>query len=396
MSERRVVVTGMGVLATCGIGKQNFWDGICNSKPDSPDRRVKDFDPTLYFNNEKEIRRQDRFCHFAVAAVDEAIKETGESLLGVNPEKVGVHIGTGVGGLESIETQAHIFNEAGPRRVTPFLIPMMMPNAAAATVSIRYGFQGPCETTTTACSAGTQSIGNAYYTILQGRCDVMVAGSAEASNTPLGLQAFINMTATSSLGISRPFDVRRDGFLHSEGAGILILEELDHAKSRGAEILAELCGYATNADAHHITAPSPQGAGASECMRLALESAKMNSSDIKHINAHGTSTPLNDAGEADAIAKVFGSPSPPVTSIKGVTGHALGASGSLEAVATVLSIQNKLLPPTFGYEEPDPEMPQINIVHPDPQEWEPGPCISNSFGFGGHNASLIINAYLGD
>lgn len=393
MSERRIVVTGMGVLGTCGIGKEAFWDGICNSKPDSPDRSIKDFDPTPYFANSKEIRRQDRFCQFAIAAVTEAMEQTGDSLMETNPSKIGVHIGTGVGGLESIETQAHIYKDSGPRRVTPFLIPMMMPNAAAATVSIRYGFQGPCETTTTACSAGTQSIGNAYYTILSGRCDVMVTGSAEASNTPLGIQAFINMTATSNLGISRPFDARRDGFLHSEGAGILILEELEHAKKRGVEILAEVRGYAANADAHHITAPSPQGSGASECMRLALESAKMNAGEIKHINAHGTSTPLNDAGEAKAIVKVFGSPGPPVTSIKGVTGHALGASGALEAVTTVLSIQNKLLPPTFGYEEPDPKIPEINIVHPNPQEWEPGPCISNSFGFGGHNASLIIDAY---
>lgn len=390
MDNRRVVVTGMGVIANCGLSQDEFWEALCHSAPDSPDRQIRNFDPEPFFDTPKEARRQDRFAQFALATVTQALDQAGESFLKSNPARIGVHVGTGVGGLESIEIQAEVFREKGPRRVSPFLIPMMMPNAAAAAISIRYGFQGPCETTTTACTTGTQSIGNAYLAILGGRADAMVAGSAEASNTSLGIQAFINMTATSREGISRPFDKRRDGFLQSEGCGILILEELSHAEARGAKILGEIHGYGTNADAHHITAPSPQGVGAAACMELALESANMKPDEIKHINAHGTSTPLNDACEAEAIAKVFGQDNPPATSIKGITGHALGASGSLEAVASILSIQNKQLPPTFGFEERDPDLPEINIVQKEPQDWEPGPIISNSFGFGGHNASVIF------
>ncbi len=396
MVERRVVVTGIGVLSSCGIGKEAFWETICSKSPGEPvaDRhrgRIADFDPSPYFDSPKAARRQDRFCQFALGSVIEAMEEAGE--LKADPSRVGVHIGTGVGGLQSIEEQVLVCNTKGPRWVSPFLVPMMMPNAASAAVSIRYGFKGPCETTTTACAAGTQSIGNAYLTIKHNRCDVMITGGAEASNTPTGEQSFINMTATSKTGISRPFDLNRDGFLHAEGSGVLVIEELEHAQQRGAQILAEIVGYATNADAHHITAPSPQGSGAIECMEMALEDAGLNPNDIAHINAHGTSTPLNDAAEAEAIQKVFGSPGPAVTSIKGMTGHALGASGAMEAVTIVLSLQKGLIPPTANYKTPDPDVAPVNLVINEPAKWEPGPAISNSFGFGGHNACLIFDAY---
>lgn len=386
-ASRRVVITGIGVLSPAGAGKQEFFEGLCGQSP-SPPLLIENFDPACVFENPKEVRRHDRFAQFALACAAEALEQAGD--LNCDPDRIGVHIGTGVGGLSTIESQV-LLREQSPRRVSPFLVPMMMPNAAAAAVSMRYGFRGPCETTTTACAASTQSLGNAFNTIRWGRCEVMVAGGSEASNTPTGTQGFINMTATSSAGVSRPFDKDRDGFLHAEGAAVLVLEELEHAVSRGATVLAEILGYATNADAHHITAPSPGGMGAIACMELALADAKITAEEITHINAHGTSTPLNDANEAEAINKVFGSPGPPVTSTKGVTGHPLGAAGAVEAVAITLAMQKRLIPPTANYATVDPDMAPIQIVAPDPVEWEPGIAISNSFGFGGHNATLVIS-----
>ena len=293
----------------------------------------------------------------------------------------------------TVETYVVTHFVRGPKRVSPFLIPMMMPNAAAAAVSMRYGFQGPCDATSTACAAGTQSIGNAAELIRSGRCDVMLAGGSEASNSPTGMQGFTNMTALSSVGISRPFDRDRDGFLHAEGSGLLVLEELQHARSRGAVPLAEIAGYASTADAYHLTAPSPGGTGAMACMNRAIADAGLSPADIVHINAHGTSTPLNDSVEAEAIYKIFGSPGPAVTSTKGVTGHALGAAGAIEAAAVVLSIDRGEIPPTAGYENPDPEMAPIRVVAPEGVAWEPGPSLSNSFGFGGHNATLVITPF---
>ena len=394
MTNRRVVVTGTGVLASCGIGKTAFWEGI--NKPDySNTCTIEEFDPLLYFDSPKSARRQDRFSQFAMACTIEALEQANvEQLISeTDPNRIGVHIGTGVGGLGTIEEQVMVFNTKGDRWVSPFLVPMLMANAASAAVSIKYGFSGPCETTTTACAAGTHSIGNAWLAIKYDRCDVMITGGSEASNTPTGRQAFVNMTATSKAGISRPFDLERDGFIHSEGCGILVIEELEHAKQRGANILGEIIGYASNADAHHITAPSPQGAGAVHCMELAIASAGIKPKDITYVNAHGTSTPLNDANEAEAIMRVFGSSGPAVTSTKGVTGHALGASGGIEAVGTMLSLQNKQIPPTANHKTLDPKIAPINIVNDGPQAWEPGPAISNSFGFGGHNATLVMDAY---
>ncbi len=387
MSRRRVVVTGVGVLASCGVGQEDFFQGLL-SEPNKGLRVVAGFEPSHFFKNLKEQRRCDRFAQFAIACATEAVEQAGD--LNPDPERVGVWIGTGVGGLMSIETYVLNHFVKGPKRVSPFLIPMMMPNAAAAAVSMRFGYQGPCEATSTACAAGTQSIGNATEQIRNGRCEVMLAGGSEASNSPTGMQGFGNMTALSSTGRSRPFDRERDGFMHAEGCGVLVLEELEYARSRGAKALAEVLGYASTADAHHITAPSPGGAGAVACMERALADADLEPSEVAHINAHGTSTPLNDRAEAEAIHKIFGYPGPAVTSTKGVTGHALGAAGAIEAAAVVLAIQRRTIPPTAGFVAPEADMPHVRIVAPDPLPWEPGPSLSNSFGFGGHNATLIF------
>jgi 3-oxoacyl-[acyl-carrier-protein] synthase II len=307
-----------------------------------------------------------------------------------DPERAAVIWGTGVGGLETLEEQIATRLEKGARRVSPFLVPMMMANAASASLSMRYGLQGPCETTVTACAAATHAIGSAARLIANGRCDVVLSGGSEAAMTPTGIAGFANMTALSSRGISEPFSAGRDGFVMTEGAGVLVLEEMARAEARGATILAEVLGAASTADAHHITAPSPGGTGAITCMELALLDAGIGPSDVGHINAHGTSTPLNDAAEAEAIAKVFGTPGPPVTSTKGVTGHALGAAGAIEAVAAVLSIRHALIPPTAGTVARDPELAPIDLVIGAPRAWTPGPVLSNSFGFGGHNGCLVI------
>ena len=382
---RRVAVTGVGVIATAGMGKDAFWAGLCRPGPVGP-RRVEDFDPAAWFGP-KEMRRVDRFAQMAAAAADMALDDGGSPE--VDPDRAGVTIGTGVGGLNTLEEQIRIHDEKGPRRVSPFLVPMMMPNAAAGTVSIRRGWRGPCETTVTACAAGTHSIGNGARLIATGRCDVVLAGGSEAAITDVAVAGFSNMTALSNAGISRPFDFGRDGFVIAEGAAVLLLEELESARARGAHIYALIGGAASTADAHHITAPSPGGSGAATCMELALEDAGVAPEDIRHINAHGTSTPLNDAAEAEAINKVFGTPGPPVTSTKGVTGHALGAAGAIEAVALALSIEKSLIPPTSGYEHPDPAL-QIDVVAGAPRAWDPGPALSNSFGFGGHNGCLVM------
>ena len=386
---RRVAITGIGVIATCGIGKEAFWEGLLATPADGT-REVPDFDGTPFFGP-KEVRRVDRFSQFAVAASEQAIADAGGlEGLAADPDRVGVFIGTGVGGLKTLEEQIWVFHDKGPRRVSPFMVPMIMANAGGATVSMRYGMRGPCETTVTACASGTQSIGNAGRVIATGRADVMLAGGAEAACTGVAEAAFGNMTALSRTGRSRPFDSTRDGFVMAEGAAVVILEEWGRAVARGARIYAELAGAASNADAYHITAPSPGGPGAAACMEQAIFDAGLRTQDIAHINAHGTSTPLNDAAEAEAIIKVFGTPGPPVTSTKGVIGHALGAAGALETVASVLTIVHRLIPPTAGLVEMDPDI-HLDVVHGEPRSWEPGPTLSNSFGFGGHNGCLVVS-----
>ena len=389
MLGRRVAVTGIGVVAPAGIGKDAFWRGLLSPAPNGF-RQVDDWDPTPYFDNPKEARRSDRVSQFTLAAAAEALEQAGE--ISADPARRGTFVGTGVGGIGTLEEQIEVRLSKGERRVSPFLVPMMMANAPAATISMRYGWQGPCENTVTACAAGTHAIGNAARMVADGRCDVVMAGGAEAPFTPTAVAGFGNMTALSNSGDSRPFDANRDGFVMAEGAAILVLEAWELAEARGATILGEVLGSASTADAHHITAPSPGGVGAVTCMQLAMDDAGITPDQVRHINAHGTSTDKNDAAEAEAVAKVFGTDDsgPLVTSTKGITGHALGAAGALEAVAVLLAMQHGKVPPTAGLTERDPELPAINIVEGGPADWEPGPALSNSFGFGGHNGTLVL------
>jgi len=381
---RRVAVTGLGAVTCCGVGVDALWDGLLH--PSVVGGAVRGFEPTDWFGP-KEVRQLDRFAQLSIASADMAVTGAGE--LGVDPAKAGVVFATGVGGLETLATQVGVFNEKGPDRVSPRLVPMMMANAGAAGISMRLGWRGPSEVICTACAAGTHAIAAAARLIATGRCDVAIGGGSEASMVPVALAAFANMTALSTSGFSRPFDARRDGFVMTEGAAALVLEDWDRALARGATIYAEVAGAASTADAHHITAPAPDGAGAVACMELALADADITPADVGHINAHGTSTPLNDLAEARAIGKVFGEPGPLVTSTKGVTGHGLAAAGAIEAVAAVLTIHHATIPPTAGYEEPDPEI-TIRVVHGEPRRWQPAAVLSNSFGFGGHNGCLVL------
>jgi 3-oxoacyl-[acyl-carrier-protein] synthase II len=381
---RRVAITGLGAVTCCGVGVDALWDGLLH--PSVIGGPVRDFDPEQWFSA-KEVRQVDRFAQFSIAAADLAAKDAGE--IDADPAKSGVIFATGVGGFDTLAEQVGVYNERGARRVSPRLVPMMMANAGAAGISMRLGWHGPAEVIVTACAAGTHAVAAAGRLIASGRCDVVMSGGAEASLHPVAIAAFTNMTALSTSGNSRPFDIRRDGFVSTEGSAALVLEDWDRAVARGATIYAELAGAGSTADAHHITAPSPDGAGAVACMELALADAGISASDVGHINAHGTSTPLNDLAESRAINKVFGEPGPLVTSTKGVTGHGLGAAGAIEAVASALTIHHSLIPPTAGYEQPDPEI-TIRVVQGEPVAWEPSAVLSNSFGFGGHNGCLVL------
>lgn len=385
---RRVAITGYGVVAPCGMGKEAFWAGL-NGPGITSGRSIEiaDWDPLPYFENAKEARRADRVEQLAVAAAAECFEHAGRP--DVDPSRFGTIFGTGVGGLRSTQEQIEVLIEKGERRVSPFLVPMMMPNAAGAAISMRYGLRGPNETVCTACAAATHAIGYGARLIAWGMIDACVTGGSEAAGCTIGTSSFGNMTALSTTGHSRPFSPERDGFVLGEGAGVLMLEEWDLAVARGATIYGEVLGAGSNADAHHITAPAPGGTGAIACMKLALDDAGLSPADIQHINAHGTSTPLNDAAEAAAVAAVFGPNAVPVTSTKGVTGHALGAAGALEAVAVLLSMEKGLIPPTAGTTQLD-EGFEIDVVLGKARPWTPGPAMSNSLGFGGHNGSLIL------
>ena len=388
MQGRRVVVTGTGVVSPVGLGARAFWAALLGPADVGKTREIQDWDPSPWFDGPKDARRADRFTQLAAGAAGLALDQSGDP--GGDPDRIGVLIGTGIGGLHTLEEQVEVNRVRGPQRVSPFMIPMLMPNAAAARVSMRYGFRGPCETTVTACAAGTHSIGNAARLIFTGRCDAVITGGTESSITTTGVAGFENMTALSTSGVSRPFDKDRDGFVMAEGAGVLVLEELEHARARGAVPLAEVLGSASTADAHHITAPSPGGSGAVTCMELALADAGINPEDVVQVNAHGTSTPLNDAAEAEAIVKVFGTKGPAVTSIKGVTGHSLGAAGALEAAAVVLSMQHGHIPPTANHVAAEDDLAPIDVVTGEGRDWTPGPTLSNSFGFGGHNGCVVF------
>jgi 3-oxoacyl-[acyl-carrier-protein] synthase II len=346
---------------------------------------VGDFE-TAHLGGPKEIRRLDPFALYALVAADEAWRNSG--LTGPIIDG-GVVVTTGIGGLQTVIEQLRVLNEKGPDRVSPFMVPMMMPNAGAAAVSMRFGLGGPAETVTTACAAGTHAIGNAARLVASGRCSVAIAGGAEAVVVPIAEAGFRNMTALSNDGVSMPFDVQRHGFVMGEGAGALVLEDYEHAIARGATILAEVVGAASTADAHHITAPDPEGSGALRCMELALEDAQLESGAVSHINAHGTSTPLNDLAESGAVRKLFGERRVPTTSVKGHLGHSLAAAGALEGVVSVLSIQHQIVPPTAGTTVVDPAV-DLDVVLGKPRVVDIDVVLSNSFGFGGHNGSVVF------
>jgi len=385
IAGRRVAVTGIGVVAPCGVGAEAFWTGLLAEPAPAVRRLVPDWDPSPWLEH-KEARHTDRFAQFAIAAAEMALEDAGRP--DVEADRGGVAIGTGIGGIGTLELQSGVLAERGARRVSPYTIPMIMPNGGAAAVSMRNGWHGPSETIVTACAAGTHSVAAGAKLIASGRCDVVLAGGSESVMTPTTIAGFTNMTALSRSGVSRPFDAGRDGFCIAEGAAVLVLEELEAARARGAHVYAEVAGTASNADAYHVTAPSPGGAGAAACMRLALADAGIEPTAVRQVNAHGTSTPLNDAAEAAAITSVFGPGGPAVTSIKGVLGHSLGAAGAIEAAAVALSFHHRQIPPTACTAEVDPDI-TVDVVTAT-RDWEPGPTVSNSFGFGGHNGCLVL------
>jgi 3-oxoacyl-[acyl-carrier-protein] synthase II len=384
MERRRAVVTGVGVLAAPGIGADSFWQGLAVEPPHEL-KEIRDFDVERWIPH-KEARRLDRFSQFALVATEEALTQAGD--LDVDPDRVGVCVATGIGGLESLEVLVDGSYRDEPR-VSPILIPMMMANAAAAAISIKYGFGGPATTPVVACAAGAQAVSDALRQIQWGYADVMIAGGSEGAVRAPSIEGFKAAKASSPTNESRPFDAERDGFVLGEGCGVLVLEELEHALARGATILAELVGAASTADAHHITAPHPEGEGAERAVRLALADAGVAPGEVAYINAHGTGTDLNDRTEGLVTHRIWGDDQPAISSIKGTTGHGLGASGAIEAVASVLAITRRELPPNVGMRRLDPQIPLTDVVT-SPRSWEPGVIVSNSFGFGGHNTVLVL------
>ncbi len=414
-SDRRVVITGLGVVSPLGNDIQIFWNrllsGQCGidkissfdaSKFDTQIAgEVKDFDPTPAFPSPKDVRRTDRFSQFGVYAAWQAIKDSGLDLAATNLDEVGVFLGSGIGGLETVTAQHSILLERGPGRLSPFMIPMLISNMASGLVSMYYNLRGPNFATCSACATANHALGEAWRTIKMGDAKVMLAGGAEATIVPIGIGGFCAMRAMSTRNddpkrASRPFDRERDGFVMGEGSGVLVLEDLEHAKRRGARIYAELAGYGNTADAHHLTAPSPGGEGASRCMRMALRNAGMNPEDITYINAHGTATPTGDIAESEAIKTVFGEQARrlAVSSTKGATGHMLGAAGAVEMIVCTKAIQTDIVPPTINYEVPDPAC-DLDYVPNTPREMKVNGVVNNSFGFGGHNASLIAKKFVG-
>lgn len=384
MELRRVVVTGVGVVGAPGIGVDDLWKGL-RDQPGPAPRLVENWDPEPWLPK-RESRRLDKFTQFALVATQEAFAQAGD--LSADPNRVTVQVATGIGGLESLEDLIAESEKDEPRP-SPFLIPMMMANAAAAAISIKYGFGGAASTPVVACAAGSQSIVDGLRQIQWGYADAAVVGGAEAAARKSSREGFRSARALSPSGYSRPFDVDRDGFVMGEGGAILILEEAELAAARGAVPIAEVFGGASTADAHHVTAPHPEGDGAERAMRLALEDAGLDPSEIRYINAHGTGTELNDRTEGQVIQRIFGDDQPAVSSVKGTTGHGLGASGSIEAAVVIEAIRRRELPPNVGLTNQDPEIPLNDIVR-EPRDWEPGPSLSNSFGFGGHNTVVAF------
>jgi len=414
MSKRRVVVTGLGMVSPVGLDVQSSWKAILEGKSgvgyithfdakDYPVRiaaQVKDFDPTKYIEP-KEVKKMDRFIHFAIAATQMALEDSNLKITSENSERIGIVIGSGMGGLPAIEYYHQVLLEKGWKRVSPFFIPMVIVNLAAGQISIKYNIKGPNLAVTTACATGNHSIGEAFRMIQYGDADVMIAGGAEAVITPMAVAGFSIMRALSTRNdeperASRPFDIDRDGFVMGEGAGIIILEELEHAVKRGAKIYAELVGYGMTSDAYHITAPAPEGEGGARCMKMALNDAGLLPEEIDYINAHGTSTKQGDELETQAIKTIFGEHAYKlcVSSTKSMTGHLLGAAGGVEAIFTILSIYEDIVPPTINLDNPDPEC-DLDYVPYNARKKQVRCAITNSFGFGGTNASLVFRKFTG-
>jgi 3-oxoacyl-[acyl-carrier-protein] synthase II len=405
----RVVVTGLGAVTPIGNDVASYWEGLSQARNGVAGitlfdasahacrfaAEVKDFDPSAYIEP-KEAKRWDRFCQFGVVAAKQAVAHAGLVIDDSNAHRVGTAIGSGVGGLLMMETQAHVLANKGPSRVSPFCVPMMIPNMATGLTAIAIGAKGPSSAVATACAAGSNAIGDAFRLIQMGLADAMVCGGAESAITPLGVAGFASAKALSFRNddpttASRPFDAERDGFVIGEGAGVLVLESLEHAKARGAEILAEVVGYGMTCDAHHITSPTPGGVGGAEAMRLALRDARLEPEAVDYVNAHGTSTPANDSNETSAIKAALGERARqiPVSSTKSMTGHLLGGSGGIEAVAGVLALGHNLVPPTINYQNPDPAC-DLDVVPNQAREQKLNVVLSNSFGFGGHNVCLAF------
>jgi 3-oxoacyl-[acyl-carrier-protein] synthase II len=406
---RRVVVTGIGVVSPLGTGTEKNWSALMNGQsgiaritrfdaselPTQIAGEVKDFNPEDFIDK-KEIKKMDLFIQYALGAAELAMQDSGLQVTEENAERVGVLVGAGLGGLPAIERYHTAMLEGGYRKISPFFIPMLIINLAPGHISIRYGAKGPNVSSVSACATGTHSIGDAYHMILRGDADAMIAGGTEATVTPLGIAGFNVMKALSTrnedpTGASRPFEKGRDGFVMAEGAGILVLEEYETARKRGAKVYAEVCGYGLTGDAYHLTAPSPGGEGAARCMRMALRTAGVNPEEVDYINAHGTSTPFNDLYESLAIKTVFGPHADQVmvSSTKSMTGHALGAAGGLEAVYCLLAMDRGAIPPTINYQEPDPEC-NLDYVPNTARQHSVKIAMSNSFGFGGTNATLLF------
>lgn len=414
MSTRRIVVTGMGAVTPIGTGIEEFWSALLAGKSgvgpltkfDTTDyttkiaAEVKDFDPEQYMER-KDAKRMDVFVQYSVAASLSALKESGLIITEENAPRVGVLIGSGIGGCGTWEDQLRTLIEKGPRRVSPFFVPMLISDMAPGMVSILTGAKGPNLAVVTACATATHAIGEAADIIKRGDADVMIAGGAEAALTPLSVAGFCSARALSTRNddpehASRPFDANRDGFVMGEGAGTLVIEELEHAKARGAAIYGEVIGFGMTGDAYHITAPAPGGEGAVRCMAMALKNAGIKAEQVDYINAHGTSTEENDKNETAAIKEVFGEHARKVaiSSTKSMTGHLLGAAGAVEAIACLCAIRDSIVPPTMNYETPDPAC-DLEYVPNEPRKMNVDIAISNSFGFGGHNATLTLAKYRG-
>ncbi|XEC97073.1 beta-ketoacyl-ACP synthase II [Paenibacillus tarimensis] len=412
--NQRVVVTGMGVMTSLGHELEQFWGNLMEGKsgvskieafdvseyPTQIAAEIKGFDPGQFGIDKKEARRMDRFVQFAVVASQLAIRDAGISIgQDADPERVGVMIGSGIGGLGTWEDQHNLLLEKGPKRVSPFFIPMMIANMASGQVSMATGAKGPNSTAVTACATGTHSIGDSFKMIARGDADVMICGGAEATIRPTGMAGFCSMRAMSTRNdepakASRPFDTDRDGFIMGEGSGVLILESLEHALQRGARIYAEIIGYGMSGDAYHMTEPDPDGAA--RCMTRAIRDAGISPEEVDYINAHGTSTPVGDKSETTAVKKAFGDHAYKlaVSSTKSMTGHLLGAAGGVEAVILGLTIKNGIIPPTINLDNQDPEC-DLDYVPNSPRKADVRIAISNSFGFGGHNATIVMRKYEG-